>query len=432
MVISDNIGIIADDLTGANECSLNFHLHGCRAEILIDYNDIENIELDKQVWTISTESRNVEPDIAVQKVKNAVEILKNNFNIEYFYKKIDSTIRGNLACEALAMLEVLQWDSALILPALPSESRITVGGYHLSKGVPIEKTEIARDPHSPILESHIPTLLKKQLGSDDLIGVLELETVLKGAGPILMKINELISSGKKLIVCDSSSTVDIEQIALAITKSNYNILPCGSSGLANALADIWVDDIKYQKKLNALSNVPKLIISGSSTNLTRTQIEKLENNGFISNVYPISLSAHEILHGNIDLVVQKVLENLNNNNVVIVHSSKLSTSEDELASALIDAELTKDTFAGVISDFLAKICGEVSKKINPVFITIGGETTYKCCKTLNSNNLLLIDQVTQAIPLCVDKNSHWLISKSGNLGNSNTLVDIINYFSKYE
>ena len=115
-----------------------------------------------------------------------------------------------------------------------------------------------------------------------------------------------------------------------------------------------------------------------------------------------------------------------------MHSSKLSATDDELSATLIDAELTKDTFAGVISDFLAKICGKVSEKLNPVFITIGGETTYKCCKALDSKNLFLIDEVTQAIPLCLDKNSHWLISKSGNLGNSNTLVDIINYFNKYE
>ena len=160
MIITDNIGIIADDLTGANECSLNFHLHGCSAEILIDYKNLEDIEFNKQVWTISTESRNIEPEAAVEKVKDAVETLKNNFNIEFFYKKIDSTLRGNLAHEALTMLDVLEWEAALILPALPSENRITIGGYHLLKGVPIEKTEMARDPHSPIFESHIPTLQK--------------------------------------------------------------------------------------------------------------------------------------------------------------------------------------------------------------------------------------------------------------------------------
>jgi uncharacterized protein YgbK (DUF1537 family) len=50
------------------------------------------------------------------------------------------------------------------MPAFPQEGRTTVGGYHLLKGVPIERTEMARDPHSPIVESHLPTLFKQQLG----------------------------------------------------------------------------------------------------------------------------------------------------------------------------------------------------------------------------------------------------------------------------
>lgn len=432
MIITDNIGIIADDLTGANECSLNFHLHGCSTEILIDYKNLEDIEFNKQVWTISTESRNIEPELAVEKVKEAVETLKNNFNIEFFYKKIDSTLRGNLAHEALTMLDVLEWEAALILPALPSENRITIGGYHLLKGVPIEKTEMARDPHSPIFESHIPTLLEKQLGENDLIGVLELTTVLKGAGPILMKLNELISQGKKLIVCDASSTTDIEQIALAMTKSNHKILPCGSSGLANALADIWVSEANYQKVLNALSNVPKFIISGSATELTKSQLERLDSDAIIDNTHFIPLSISDILNDNFEAIETNVLENLSKNNIVVLHSSSLYENEEELNCALIDAEITKEAFMSIICDFLAKIVENVSQKLNPIFITLGGETTYKCCKALDSTNLMLIDEVAHAIPLCVDKNSHWIISKSGNLGNTNTLVDIINYFNQYE
>lgn len=100
----------------------------------------------------------------------------------------------------MSMLEVLGWDAALVMPAFPQEGRITVGGYHLLRGVPIERTEMARDPHSPIAESHLPTLLQNQLGANlkDLVGCIELKTIMDGAGPILLEINKLISQGKKL------------------------------------------------------------------------------------------------------------------------------------------------------------------------------------------------------------------------------------------
>ena len=39
MIISDVIGIIADDLTDANETALNFHLRGANSQILLDYSE---------------------------------------------------------------------------------------------------------------------------------------------------------------------------------------------------------------------------------------------------------------------------------------------------------------------------------------------------------------------------------------------------------
>ena len=76
---------------------------------------------------------------------------------------MDSTIRGNIAVETLAMLEALDMDAAVIIPAFPQEGRTTIGGYHLLKGIPIERTEFARDPRAPIYESHIPTVLRTEL-----------------------------------------------------------------------------------------------------------------------------------------------------------------------------------------------------------------------------------------------------------------------------
>lgn len=61
------------------------------------------------------------------------------------------------------MLETLDWDAAIIIPAYPSENKITVGGYQLIKGQPIERTEYARDVMNQLHESHVPTMLKNNL-----------------------------------------------------------------------------------------------------------------------------------------------------------------------------------------------------------------------------------------------------------------------------
>ena len=86
----------------------------------------------------------------------------------------------------------------------------------------------------------------------------------------------------------------------------------------------------------------------------------------------------------------------------------------------------------MITDYLAQLTQKVMDKINFVLITLGGETSYKCCKAINSNELRLIDEVAPAISICQDINGKWIITKSGNLGSSNTLIEILNYLTHHE
>ena len=134
MIINSSIsGIIADDLTGANDTALQFHLHGANTQILLN-SEVEPMDIKTtQTWALSTETRNVDPETAYHAVKEATQTLVEKLKPDYFYKKIDSTVRGNIAIEVLAMLEVLEWDAAVIIPAFPSEGRVTIGGYHLLK-----------------------------------------------------------------------------------------------------------------------------------------------------------------------------------------------------------------------------------------------------------------------------------------------------------
>ncbi|MFA7658349.1 MAG: four-carbon acid sugar kinase family protein [Candidatus Gastranaerophilaceae bacterium] len=434
MIISNLIGIIADDLTGANDAALQFHLRGSNTQILLDYEAyLQNIK-NAQTWAISTETRNVPSDAAYNKVKAATKIFINKLNLEFFYKKIDSTLRGNIAVETLAMLEVLNWDAAIIIPAFPSEGRITVGGYHLLKGVPVERTEIARDVHSPIFESHVPTLLRSQLSEDkkNLVGLIELSTVMNGAGPILFKINELIAQGKKLIIADSVSITDIEQVILAVNKSDYNILPAGSSACAQVLGNIWLPEMKNQHVAKTIPELPKLIVSGSATQITENQIKKLSDSDDFENTYFINLDLKTIISGVNDELATRVVNNLVQKNIVVVNTSYLIKDFDGFSDDSLNAGLTKPKLASLITDFLAELTKIVVSKRDVILITLGGETSYKCCSAIDSLQLQLVDEVAPSIALSIDHKAQWIVAKSGNLGTSNTLIDILKYFEKHE
>lgn len=435
MIINTNIaGIIADDLTGADDTALQFHLRGANTQILLNC-DIEPLNIKgTQTWALSTESRNVNPETAYHNVKAAAKMFIEKLKPDYYYKKIDSTVRGNIAIEVLAMLEVLEWDASIIIPAFPSEGRVTIGGYHLLKGIPIERTEMARDPHSPICESHLPTLLKSQLDEsyEHLVGLIELKTVMKGAGPVLIKLNELIKEGKKLIVVDAVSTVDIEQVILAMNKSDYNILPTGTAAAAQVLSDIWYSDLKPQHINKTIPELPKLVISGSATEITAKQIRRLEESDEFENTLFIELDLKDIISWEFEELSERVANNLVQNNIVVVHTSGLVTDFDGFSEELLDADLTKASLACLITDYLAELTKRVTAKKEFILITLGGETSYKCCEAIGATQLQLVDEVVPAIALSLDHNAQWIVTKSGNLGGINTLIDILKYFEHHE
>lgn len=430
--MTNTIGIIADDLTGANDTALQFHLKGCNTQIIFNAEFSPEGGANTQAWAISTQTRNIKPKDAYIKVYNTAKALMSNFKIDYLYKKIDSTLRGNIGNECLAVIDALGWDAAVIVPAFPNEGRLTVGGYHLLKGVPLERTEVARDPGSPIYESHLPSLIAKQVENPDIVAHIQLMTVMKGAGPILLEMQNLIKKGKKLIIIDAVSTTDLEQISLATEKCSYRILPAGAAGLAQSLTKTWIPDIKHEHFSNVIPSIPILVISGSATDLTRVQIKKLKESDEVE-PYIIELKPEEILSIEpSEEKIERISQQLKSAGCVVLHSIPLEEDISRTLEFAKEKGLNLDNLHGRVSDYLAKVTSMVNEKQSFILIVIGGETSYKCCHSIGSKQLQLIDEVESAIPLCLDTNAQWLVTKSGNLGTPNTLINILKYFKKHQ
>ncbi|GBF23581.1 type III effector Hrp-dependent outer protein, partial [Candidatus Gastranaerophilus sp. (ex Termes propinquus)] len=214
------------------------------------------------------------------------------------------------------------------------------------------------------------------------------------------------------------------------------LLPCGSAGLANALSGVWVPDKEVLHIKKTVTPLPKLILSGSATQLTSLQVHKLQYDDDIEHTYFINLTVKDILDDAHDGVISRILCNLVKTNVVTVHTGEIAKElDDENSMArerLIDEGVSKEEFADKITNYLAKLAQEVQRQREFVLITIGGETSYKCIKALNVEHLQVIDAILPSIPLCMDSNAHLVVTKSGNLGASTTLIDIIKYFKRHE
>ena len=158
----------------------------------------------------------------------------------------------------------------------------------------------------------------------------------------------------------------------------------------------------------------------------------LEQSDDYDDVNFIALETSQILSGVSESLVERIVSNLKSGVTVCVHTSDLIANFDGFSDDSFNAELTRDKFADMITDYLAELTKQVIDKIELVLITLGGETSYKCCKAIGSNELRLVDEVAPAISICSDLNNRWIITKSGNLGNSNTLIEILNYLEHHE
>jgi uncharacterized protein YgbK (DUF1537 family) len=294
---------------------------------------------------------------------------------------------------------------------------------------------MARDPFSPIFESHLPTHLINQIGTEykDLVASLDLRDVMKGAAPILKSLNSFIASGKKLIVVDAVSTTDIEQVLLAMNKSDYKILPAGTAATAGILSNMWYADMKREQVTQTIKNLPRFVVSGSATEITESQIRMFEQSiDFDDYSFCVTLDTETILQGVQEELVDRIVKHLGQNNIVVVHTSAVVKNFDGFSDTTLNAELTRDKLASMITDFLAELTKRVIEKKEVILILLGGETSYKCCSAIGAMQLQLIDEVAPAISLSKDHNDQWIVTKSGNLGGTNTLIEILNYFEKHE
>jgi len=445
-----NVGIVADDLTGACDTALQFFSSHANSHVLLNFQRLPQAQpgsdpaSENQVWSINTSSRHLEAHEAQARVRHAVALCRDRFGVENFYKKIDSTLRGNIAQECLSMLEELKAQCAVIAPAYPQAGRRTVGGYQLVRGVPVEKTIVARDPLCPVRQSHLPTMLEQQT-KPGLVGYIPLATVLHGAGPILVKLNELIKEGKKLVVIDATSTEDLEQIALSIEKAQKyaRVLPCGSAGLAYALADLWATEpeegTQVRPKLvpDLVKPSPILIVSGSNTDTTRQQVHRLMENysyyGQGSKLEIFDLPPDQVLGlSPLHSTIERLITALDERNTVVLSTAVQEESYAHTLSLAREHNIDEHEASLKAQEVLAHITAEVTKAKPVKLVLAGGETTCQVCDALGVTELELLAEADESIPLMVDPQGRWVVTKSGGFGTPMALANVVKFIKQRE
>jgi D-threonate/D-erythronate kinase len=252
--------VLADDLTGASDVGLQFAAAGLRTSALFGrWSAIDTAGLD--VVVVDTGTRVLPGDEAASRVRALYRQI-HAAGGSLIFKKIDSTLRGNLGVEIDTLLGLGEFRRAIVCPAFPAQGRTLAGGTLLVAGRPVAQSAAGRDPVAPVAESHLPTLLARQTQRP--VRHLPLAIVTAGAGALAAVLESHGEAGE-VVVCDATSDPDLATIVAAAAAAAGHSLLVGSAGLAQPLA----------MQLAAGHKAPVLVVCGSLHPVARRQVAAL-------------------------------------------------------------------------------------------------------------------------------------------------------------
>ncbi|NLA91585.1 MAG: four-carbon acid sugar kinase family protein [Synergistaceae bacterium] len=363
--------IIADDLTGANDTGIQFLKAGYRASVTFDPAALESME-DHGAIVLDTESRNIPEEAAAAIIKKAVPFLAKFMGKRVFYKKVDSTLRGNIRAEVAVLREELGFPLTIFTPAFPENRRTVKDGLLFLDGIPVDRTEMGRDPRKPVLTSSLAeSLLGPRAGEGRAVS---LEEIRAGRIPALLE-----ESGRRGVFCfDAERDEDLSVIArdTFIAAPAEDVLWVGSAGLAEGMMNV---------------RLPVLLVAGSLSAVSARQARYVMEGGHVRPLLP-DISA---LLGDPEREEAALAEKA---------AELLGRGENVLISSAVDEEqIAAGRRAGkpeLIGESLARIVARILKRtdIAGLFAT-GGEIAIKIVQALGGGGVSLLEEVEPGIPL---------------------------------
>ena len=237
-MIMNTVAIIADDHTGAADSAIHFARLGGNTSLFLELSALNDTLPKLNAVALTTESRFMAASQAAEQVTETVRLCKKA-GIRRFFKKIDSTMRGNPGSEILAALEATDRKAALICTAMPNAGRTCVDGVILLDNEPLHTTRSGHDPFHPLTTSVVVELLAGQC--DLKAGSLNLDDLHGSAQELEARVRQCMDDGCRLIIADAVDNDDLLILGKLI-KDMPELLPVGAAGLAEAVARAHVSD----------------------------------------------------------------------------------------------------------------------------------------------------------------------------------------------
>jgi D-threonate/D-erythronate kinase len=385
------IAVIADDLTGAADTGVQLVHAGYRTAVFFRATEVLADDLDAVAF--DTDSRTMPAGFAAKRVLEVAHLARE---ARIVYKKLDSTLRGNVAAELAAALGGARRERVIVAPAFPAAGRTTVGGIQSVHGVPIHETEMANDPHTPVSEAHVPSLLADAFSS---VGAL-------GAGDLAdpERVRRTLED-YECVVADADRDADLEALVRAVPDLD-RVLWAGSAGLALALGSVYPGPSAGSAGVQRAPGRPVLVVVGSLSGVAREQVRRLvEEYGEVG--VPVGGGEPNA----VQKAVEAAREALAGGTCAVVHSP-----EDRVASSVS------------VLGSLAEVAWRLSEEgLFEGLVLTGGATAVGVARRLGDFGIRLEGEVETGVPMgtMIGPMPYPVVTKAGGFGRPDTLVGAV-------
>ncbi|MCD5976342.1 four-carbon acid sugar kinase family protein [Pseudomonas quasicaspiana] len=388
--------IIADDLSGAADCAAGFAKR-LSTEIVLD---TETTSSTAAVVAVDVDSRRLDPGAAAK--ANSAVLQQRQYANRALYKKIDSTLRGNVASE-IAALQALR-GLAIVAPAFPAMGRTTQDAVQLINGISVALSDVWRNENllgtGNLLESLSAEGLRCMAINLD---TLRDETALSNA--LDQALSDKGRSKVQALICDALTDTDLQRLARATAPLYRQLFWVGSAGLAHHLPEAL--GLPASGDMNVRGRSPVLTVIGSMSQHSQHQARTLAEH---SGCFCLEIDAATLL----DPSRHEKREQL-----ITLLCLRLAKGEDSLLT--LSQEERDPSVAAQLSSALAAWLEPVIA-VTGSLIATGGETARAILTAAGIGRLEVQGELAPGVVLSRTETGLNVVTKAGAFGQPDTLL----------
>lgn len=404
--------VIADDFTGANDAGSGLAQAGARVHVLFGTGaPLPDDAAD--VLVISTDSRAVSASQAAERVTQVVQHFAAQLQQGWLFKKIDSTLRGNVGAETAAALRISGKRLALVAPAVPRLGRTTRDGNVWINQRLLTDTEFASDPKTPILSARVVDQM--QIDGTE----IDLPTLRSD------RLDAVLAAAHGVVVVDAENEADLARLIIAAARLAEKPLLVGAAGLSDALGTA----------LSVRPSRPVLAVVGSMSSSAQQQIATLLNQRAVEIVdVDIRQLFQQPAWCDRDRWIEQAATALRAGRHTVIRTCQHESQRHEIDHLCQQHSVTRQQLGEAISQLLGEMTHSLCRTQLPHALYLsGGDVAIAVAQALGASGFKIQGLVAGCVPHGVLLNSEFtlpVMTKAGGFGDENTLVAAIGFIEE--